>query len=201
LAKAKITKIDGPPGAGSQEEQDLYPTGYIVVFDIGELPSFKEAERMLDKLCAREAGQQNYVVLAGNKTDKSRRYRKVTYEEGLKLSQKYPDTDYIETSAKLYQKVDKVFLTVVKKVQNSVATPEVNPIGEGGGKATGKKGSGSGGGGSGAAEGEGEAEDLHGGMDEPVDGGNVCYDNFCCKCCPKPFRRCGKKCGKSCAIM
>ena len=190
LAKAKIVKQEGP----SQEEEDQFPTGYIVVFDIGELTSFKEAERKLDELCG--GGPQNFVVLAGNKTDKSRRYRKVTYEEGLKLSQKYPDIDYIETSAKLYQKVDKVFLTVVKKVQNSVAfsEPEANALEENGGKSHGKKKS--------------DVEEIHESDDPPQedsgDGSsksNFCYDNCCCKCCPKPFRRCGKKCGKACAVM
>jgi len=119
---------------------------------------------------------------------------------------------YFETSAKLYQKVDKIFLTVVKKVQTSITVADQDIGQSGGGGGSGKAGgvgkkSGAidqgGGGGSGDIE-RGEYEEdpsALGGGEEDIVEGNCCYDNFCCRCCPKPFRKCGKRCGKKCTIM
>jgi len=42
--------------------------GHIIVFDIGDPQSFKEAERQLDKLLGTVSEIPKFVVLAGNKT-------------------------------------------------------------------------------------------------------------------------------------
>jgi len=200
LAKAKMAaKLD--PGK-KEEVVDLYPTGYIVVFDIGDITSFQEAERQLDLLNVpptREDQLPNHMVLVGNKTDKARRYRRITYPEGLGLAQKYPDVPYFETSAKLYQRVDQAFLSVVKKVQTSVVVPEVATSG------TTAEGSSSA---HGATPGAGGAADnpeaaIHGAADgSDLKEGSCFHKTFCCKCCPVACRRCGKRCGKSiCVVM
>ena len=65
----------------------IFTMGYIVVFDIGDSDSFQEAGKQLADLAADD--ETLGMVLVGNKTDKSRRYRKVLYEEGLELSQQH----------------------------------------------------------------------------------------------------------------
>jgi len=215
LAKAKlVSKLqtpDEPVGL-----MDNFPTGYIIVFDIGDVKSHKEAERQLDRLCAPPLVEDpfykvKHVVLCGNKTDKSRRYRRITYEEGVKLSQKYPDVPYFETSAKLYQKVDKAFLTVVKKVQTSMASSFVDTVSSasGGGASGGAGDPGGAAATSGAGGSSGDLEEnadpneaIKGAAgDEDIKEGNVIYNNCCCPCCPKKLRKCCKKCTKRCSIM
>lgn len=152
------------------------PVGYIIVFDIGSTLSFEEAERQLQS--------KQPAVLVGNKTDKRRALRRVTYEEGLRLSQSMKaEVPYIETSAKLYQKVDQVFLQIVKKLQAGMIG---DPKGNRGAPA--------------------EAGD-DGGNDpmDPVDpvSGDTRRCNLCtkyCKCCPRPCYNCLKKCD-NCTIM
>ena len=57
-------------------------------------------------------------MLVGNKTDKARRYRRITYEEGLKIAthNASAEVSYIEASAKLYQRVDQVPLEIISSI-------------------------------------------------------------------------------------
>eukprot|EP00656_Telonema_subtile_P033007 TRINITY_DN3638_c0_g1_i2.p1 TRINITY_DN3638_c0_g1~~TRINITY_DN3638_c0_g1_i2.p1 ORF type:complete len:320 (-),score=68.10 TRINITY_DN3638_c0_g1_i2:39-998(-) len=197
--KAKAT----PKRAGS----DKHPTSYVLVFDIGDVKSFEEAERQMEKL----AGAGNHIILVGNKTDKARRYRRITYEEGSKLAGRIPHAEvkYIESSAKLNQRVDQIFIEAVKKIQGSMSTsqPHSNST-----QSTHEQ----------QRSGSAGSDPLLGGDEESETNESLwekccqcCSDdngaedagvpsNCCakyCKCCPRPVYTRLKKCGKCCTIM
>lgn len=173
-----------------------YPTAYVVVFDIGDVKSFQEAERQLS------ARSGSHIVLVGNKTDKARRYRRITYEEGLKIAthNASAEVSYIEASAKLYQRVDQVFIAAVKKLQGSMLQPGGNTTaaaatgGTSGGFFSGKAdqpGAGSpgeGASGEGADDAAGCCARLCGGCcaSDAADGEPNCCAKHC-KCCPRPI--------------
>jgi len=190
--KAKIAKgLEKAKAVGALKKEsnhDDMPTGTIVVFDIGSTESFEEAERQLQKL--QNTGAPQHVVLVGNKTDKRRALRRVTYEEGLRLTQlmKSIDVVFIETSAKLYQKVDQVFIQCVKKIQSSLARD--NSTASGGAAASGAAGEG------GASAGADEAG-AEGGEEKTK---CLCCTKYC-KCCPRPIYKCLKACDNCCVMM
>eukprot|EP00658_Telonema_sp_P-2_P033339 TRINITY_DN2448_c0_g1_i3.p1 TRINITY_DN2448_c0_g1~~TRINITY_DN2448_c0_g1_i3.p1 ORF type:complete len:253 (+),score=28.29 TRINITY_DN2448_c0_g1_i3:237-995(+) len=68
---------------------DELPTSYIVVFDIGSTESFNQAARRLEDLAA--GGHP--VTLVGNKTDKPRKYREVSYEQGESLAARFSSSE------------------------------------------------------------------------------------------------------------
>lgn len=174
--KEKTTK-----GGGLSSQ---WPTSYVVVFDIGSVQSFEEAEREMEQL----AGAGKSVLLVGNKTDKARRYRRITYEEGLKLSTRMPAAEikYIESSAKLGMNVDLIFETAVGKLQGSQTAQGGNA--ELSNNNTQADPS--------SPEEGGEAEES---LDETGVPSNCCARN--CRCCPRPIYTKLKKCGKCCTIM
>lgn len=199
--KANIKEGQQKAKSGARRAaNDSYPTCYVVVFDIGDMLSYREAERQLESL----ASDGKHIILVGNKTDKARRYRRVTYEEGVKLAGSLPSADikYIESSAKLYQKVDLIFLEAVKKLQGSkpqddTPSEDLHRSGhEQDAPAADEEESNT-------ADTKSWAAKCCGCCGEETDenGGasNCCARN--CKCCPRPVYSKLKKCGKCCTIM
>lgn len=203
-AKGQAGQQKAKSQAPKKSANDKYPTSYVVVFDIGDVRSFEEAERQMEKL----AGEGHAIILVGNKTDKARRYRRITYEEGLKLSTRIPSAEikFIECSAKLNQRVEQIFVEAVKKLQGSMPGPA-----SGGNHTQTEPGQR-------APPGSAQDPELNEG-EEPSEGlwakcCRCCSDdpaeesgvpsNCCakyCKCCPRPVYTKLKKCGKCCTIM
>jgi len=153
-----VGKMNAAQKQSRAADDDRYDVGYLVVFDIGDSASFAEAEKQLARLVNEE---QQPCVLVGNKVDKSRRYRRILYEEGLELAQRFSDVPYIETSAKLNQRVDQAFLTIIKKLQANLTRSDAPTSKPQSGNSTDAS----------TAEGEPEAEDSRG-----------CCEKLCASC-------------------
>lgn len=211
--KAGIEKAKA--NAAKNIDDSEYLTAFVVVFDIGDVKSFQEAERQLN------ARAGSHVVLVGNKTDKARRYRRITYEEGLKISTQNSSAEvaYIEASAKLYQRVDQIFVAAVKKLQGTMLAPGGNTTAAAPGGTAGTTGgffSGQSSGGSTTEDaGAQEASEAGPGVfakccasmcggEDGAAGEGAPEPNCCakhCKCCPRPVYSKLKKCGKCCACV
>eukprot|EP00658_Telonema_sp_P-2_P081891 TRINITY_DN850_c0_g4_i2.p1 TRINITY_DN850_c0_g4~~TRINITY_DN850_c0_g4_i2.p1 ORF type:complete len:323 (+),score=39.65 TRINITY_DN850_c0_g4_i2:275-1243(+) len=206
--KNKSGQNKAKASAGKRAGSDQYPTAWIIVFDVGDLDSFHEAERQMEKLVS----SGDHIVLVGNKTDKPRRYRVMTYDEGERLSTRIPSAQipYIEASAKLTSpKVDKMFVEAVKKIQGSLVgssnvthLPEHPPPPRPGQDGEPDPGA--------DPNAEGFCTQCCkkcfclGGPDEPDDSGTAGTSNWCarnCKCCPRPVYTKLKKCGKICCTI
>ncbi|CAG2238319.1 unnamed protein product [Mytilus edulis] len=99
----------------SEDEDQMYPVdAYIVVFSVYEKSSYDIACRFLQ--CIRnEQFSDRPIILVANKVDLVRK-RQITKEEARHLASKF-NCKYIETSATLNIKVDKLLLGILKQIK------------------------------------------------------------------------------------
>jgi len=125
----KIVKVDGLPvklqiwdTAGQEQFKSITRSYYrsvsaaLLVYDVTNLESFNNLKNWIEEAKA-NANNELSIVLCGNKIDKENRV--VSTEVGMRLAKDYGLT-YIETSAKLNQNVETVFMTMAKQVQKKV---------------------------------------------------------------------------------
>ncbi len=90
--------------------------GALVVFDILNRESFEDLDFWINKL--KELSGDVPFIIIGNKIDKEEK-RMVSKEEGKELAEQY-GVEYIETSAKSDENVDKAFeilaIEIIKKM-------------------------------------------------------------------------------------
>lgn len=92
--------------------------GFIVVYALDNMASFKEAVKTMEEISALEGNSENPVpvILVGNKLDIDVAEREVTARQGheaLSVLSRL-EGEYIETSAKVDFRVDKVFLDMIR---------------------------------------------------------------------------------------
>ena len=92
--------------------------GFIVVYALDNMPSFKEALRTMEEISEiRGNGEESVpVTLVGNKLDVDVVDRMVTARQGVEALSTFPrlEGEYIETSAKVDFRVAKVFLELLR---------------------------------------------------------------------------------------
>lgn len=97
---------------------------FIVVYSIASRISFDEVEtRILELKEVRNEHTLPFIIV-GNKCDLTSADRKVTYEEGSMLAEKW-DCPFFETSAKDDIHVEDAFYTVVREVRNMHLTNRI----------------------------------------------------------------------------
>jgi small GTP-binding protein len=95
--------------------------GAILVYDISNINSFNNIKFWLEEI-------NNYtnsnisIILVGNKSDLNDNERKITYEEGLDLANKY-NLIFYESSAKSIYNIDNIFFSlandiIIKNISN-----------------------------------------------------------------------------------
>ncbi|KAJ6560117.1 ras protein [Mycena capillaripes] len=94
--------------------------GFILVYSIAARKSFDRVEA-LHKVVIRVRGADPIVTLVGNKSDIAE--REVSKEEGAALARKL-GCEFMETSAKTAQNVERAFTSVVRALRQ---TKEVEP--------------------------------------------------------------------------
>ncbi|XP_052062990.1 GTP-binding protein Rit2-like [Mytilus californianus] len=106
----------------SEDEDQRYPVdAYIVVFSVYEKSSYDIACRFLQ--CIRnDQFSDRPIILVANKVDLVRK-RQITKDEARNLASKF-NCKYIETSATLNIKVDKLLLGILKQIKIKLQ-PEV----------------------------------------------------------------------------
>ncbi len=102
---------------------------YILVFDITSLKSFQNLENWVKLI--NDTTVANFYCLVGNKSD-LKDQRQVTQQDAIKFASKY-SLQYIETSAKENENIEKVFNHVtftlhseIKKKRDSIKASENN---------------------------------------------------------------------------
>lgn len=94
----------------------LQAVGAVVVFDITLKETFENLDFWVEKL-KEQCGDIPFLIV-GNKADKEEE-REVSFEDAKKKAESY-GREYIETSAKLNENVDKVFETLAIKILNNL---------------------------------------------------------------------------------
>lgn len=92
--------------------------GYIVVYAVDDVVSFKEAVKTMEEISVLRGGTENLVpvILVGNKLDIDVTEREVTARQGYEAVSVLPtlEGEYIEASAKVNFRVDKVFSNILE---------------------------------------------------------------------------------------
>lgn len=97
---------------------------FIIVYSIASRNSFDEVEtRILELKEVRNEHTLPFIIV-GNKCDLTLSERKVSYEEGSALAEKW-DCPFFETSAKDDIHVEDAFYTVVREVRNMHSTNRI----------------------------------------------------------------------------
>ncbi|OBA28618.1 ras-domain-containing protein [Hanseniaspora valbyensis NRRL Y-1626] len=91
--------------------------GFILVYSINDLNSFKELLKLRDQILKIKGSEENcLMVLVGNKADLNYMERKVSIQDGIDLSESWGGIPFYETSALLRNNVDEVFVDLVRQI-------------------------------------------------------------------------------------
>lgn len=91
--------------------------GFILVYSINDLNSFKELIKLREQILKIKGSQNNcLMVLVGNKADLNYMERKVSIQDGIDLSESWGGIPFYETSALLRNNVDEVFIDLVRQI-------------------------------------------------------------------------------------
>lgn len=123
----KEIEVDGAPSvleildtAGTEQfssMRDLYiknGQGFIVVYSITSVQTFQDIRTMHEQIMRVKATERVPILLVGNKCDLASQ-REVDTAEGSRLAQLW-GCPFLEASAKERQKVDEVFIEIVREM-------------------------------------------------------------------------------------
>jgi GTPase SAR1 family protein len=100
--------------------------GFLLVFDLSNRETFESVKNHRDNVLRVKAEDPNLpIILIGNKSDLQSQ-RKISQEEAVALAQKW-NIEYIETSAKTRENVDKAFSEIFVKIKNIKQLRRANP--------------------------------------------------------------------------
>jgi Ras-related protein Rab-1A len=114
----KIIKMQIWDTAGQERFRTITASYYrgahaiLIVYDVTDTESFRNIEMWISE-CERYANSNIIKILIGNKTDCNKKV--VTYEMGCALADKY-GMEFLETSAKNGNNVEKAFVTTGEKL-------------------------------------------------------------------------------------
>jgi len=95
--------------------------GFILVYSIASRATFERLEIFRQSML-RVKRQKPIFMLVGNKADKQLE-REVTREEGMQLAKEF-GCEFLETSAKTAQNVERLFTNLVRNLRNTKATEQ-----------------------------------------------------------------------------
>ena len=102
--------------------------GILVVYDITDRESFENIKTWMQEI--EKYTQDNVIlILVGNKCDMNEK-REVRYEEGQNLA-RYYKINFIETSAKNAQNIDKAFTQLAKQISSKNHPNVSQPVNQG----------------------------------------------------------------------
>jgi len=98
--------------------------GFILVYSIASRATFDRLE-VFRQAMIKVKRSRPIFMLVGNKCDKHYE-REVTKEEGLQMARTF-DCEFLETSAKTSQNVERLFTTLVRLLRSSRDSPTIGP--------------------------------------------------------------------------
>jgi len=109
--------------AGLDEQSQIYTKylasdGFILVYSITDRQSFDLVKTIYERINDELNGEKKPIILIGNKSDMSEQ-RRVEFEEGKMLAHSW-GASFMETSAKIGNNVDDLFVSLV----NEIDTPD-----------------------------------------------------------------------------
>jgi small GTP-binding protein len=102
-----------------------HAVGALLVFALSDRDSFNELDQWLADL-HHLASPKAAIVLVGNKADEEED-RQVSEQQALQFAQRH-NLEYVETSAKLGDGVNDVFVRLTKKILDKVRTGDIQEI-------------------------------------------------------------------------
>jgi len=94
--------------------------GFILVYSVASRSTFDRLEVFRQSICRVKCGQPIFL-LVGNKCDKTFE-REVSKEEGAAMARQF-GCEYIETSAKTGQNVERLFMNLVRALRQTRVEP------------------------------------------------------------------------------
>lgn len=91
--------------------------GFLLVYSISDRRSFDTIKDIYMKLEDEMNGRHVPIVVIGNKSDLSNQ-RVISYEDGKKLADKW-QAEFLETSAKVGDRVNDIFITLINLINKS----------------------------------------------------------------------------------
>ncbi|KAN0121547.1 ras protein [Russula decolorans] len=99
--------------------------GFILVYSIASRATFERLEVFRQSML-RVKRQKPIFMLVGNKADKQLE-REVTREEGMQLAREF-GCEFLETSAKTAQNVERLFTNLVRSLRSTKQTEQGVPV-------------------------------------------------------------------------
>lgn len=99
--------------------------GFILVYSIASRATFERLEVFRQSML-RVKRQKPIFMLVGNKADKQLE-REVTREEGMQLAREF-GCEFLETSAKTAQNVERLFTNLVRSLRSTKQTEQGAPV-------------------------------------------------------------------------
>ena len=93
--------------------------GFILVYSVDSRDSFDRIENFLQAVL-RVKGDNAIFILVGNQCDKTQK-REVSKADGAALARSY-GCDFIETSAKTTQNIERLFINIVRSLRQTSDT-------------------------------------------------------------------------------
>jgi len=115
--------------AGAEEYETLRDQwiregqGFILVYSIASRNSFERLEVFYQSMRRVKQGELITFMLVGAKCDKMAHEREVLKREGAALARQY-GCEFIETSAKTTQNVDRLFINLVRSLRQTRSTEQ-----------------------------------------------------------------------------
>jgi GTPase SAR1 family protein len=106
--------------------RDLYMKtgqGFLLVFSITSASSVEEMSNLRDEIIRIKDDENVPIVIVGNKADLTRQEkneREVTREEAEEWARKNNIMEYVETSAKSGENVEKAFMRVAERIHQNI---------------------------------------------------------------------------------
>jgi len=129
----KPCRLDILDTAGQEEFKSMRPhqlrqgQGYLVVYSVTDATSFQKVREFYEQIVRSKGKEDNVIMcLCGNKSDLEDQ-RKVTKEEGEKMSETLKSLGskvlFFETSAKSNKNVEECFFSLIRALRHKTVVP------------------------------------------------------------------------------
>eukprot|EP00727_Mastigamoeba_balamuthi_P010098 m51a1_g5710 putative ras-related protein rap-1b (187) ;mRNA; r:1082416-1083460 len=105
--------------------RDLYMKngqGFVLVYSIIALGTFNDLAEMREQILRVKDTDRVPMVLVGNKCDLNEQ-RVVTTDQGQEMARRFGDCVFVEASAKMKINVDRIFLELIRQINESDPRP------------------------------------------------------------------------------